>query len=71
MTFEIFIYRAHMFSVKLQAYMQQPPSFWKPFAASLGVLIQQTLMGICYARVLAEGEKQWRIQKSAKSATKK
>jgi hypothetical protein len=71
MTFEIFVYRAQMFAAKLQAHIQGPQKFWTPYAVGLGGIITQFLMSICFGKTLAEGEKQWRIQRSAKSATKK
>jgi hypothetical protein len=71
MNFEIFVYRAQVFAAKMQAHIQGPPAFWKPYAVGLGGIITQFLMSICFARTLAEGEKQWQKQKSAKSATKK
>lgn len=63
MTFEIFVYRSQMFAVKLQNQMTGKPAFWKPLAAGLGALIQQFLMGLVFARCLAEGERQCSTQK--------
>jgi hypothetical protein len=76
MTFEIFIYRGHTFAVKLQS-SPAPKANAGKFAGLLWMLKQslagfiiQGLMGLCYGKILQEGEKQWR-QRNAKSAIKK
>jgi hypothetical protein len=71
MTFEIFVYRAQLFAAKLQAHINGPQKFWTPYAVGLGGLITQFLMGICFGRCLASGEKQWRENEARKVRTKK
>jgi hypothetical protein len=73
MTFETFVYRAHLWSVKQQARMTpgKAPGAKDALLAGLGALVIQILMGLCYARILQEGERQWRKQNYAKRAVKK
>jgi hypothetical protein len=71
MTFEIFVYRANKFATKL---LQTPPTATgAALKIGAGGFITQSLMGICFGKILVEGEKQWRNQqrKSATTATKK
>jgi hypothetical protein len=71
MTFEIFVYRAQGFAVKMQN--RKPGKFFDNLKMGLGGLITQFLMAACFARTMAEGEKQWRHRQrsNAKRAIKR
>lgn len=66
MTFELFIYRAHIFATGLQTKKGK----FGLYLAAFGGMIVQFLMAASYARTLQQGEKIWR-QKSVKRAKKK
>lgn len=68
MTFEIFVYRAQLFAVKMQS---RRKGWFVVLGQAFGGLITQFLMGLCFAKILAEGEKQWQKQRSAKFAKRK
>jgi hypothetical protein len=64
MTFEIFLYRAQTFAVKLQ--QSKPGTFVTNLKIGFGGMITQLLMGMAFAKCYAEGERQWRITQSTK-----
>lgn len=66
-TFEIFIYRAQNFAVKLQ---QKKGGKFALFQNAGGAFITQFLMGLCFAYIMKNGEDQWK-RKSALNANKK
>jgi hypothetical protein len=69
MTFEIFVYRAQMFAVKWQG--RKPGKFLDNLAIAAGAMITQFLMAMCFAKILAEGEKQCRLKKQKSVRTAK
>lgn len=68
MTFEIFVYRAQLFAVKLQ---QKKKGAFLLLQQGAGAMLTQFLMGLCFAKIMSEGEQQWLKRKSAKTANKK
>lgn len=69
MTFEMTVFKIQGFAVKLQ--QKKPGPFFNNLQLGLGALLTQFLMGMCFAKVMAEGERQCRTQRRAKSANKK
>jgi len=63
MTFEVFVYRAQTFAVKLQ--QSKPGGFVNNLRIGTGGIITQFLMGLCFAKIYSEGEKQWQQKLSA------
>jgi len=62
MTLEVFVYRAQTFAVKLQ--QSKPGGFVNNCRIGFGGIITQFLMGMCFAKIYSEGEKQWRLKQS-------
>ena len=70
MTLEVFVYRAQTFAVKLQ--QSKPGGFVNNLRIGAGGIITQFLMGLCFAKIYSEGEKQWRLkQNSVKPVVKR
>lgn len=67
MTFEIFIYRAQGFAMKLQ---QKKGGNFALFQNAGGAFITQFLMGACFAYIMKNGEEQWK-RKTASNAAKR
>lgn len=66
-TFELFIYRAQVFAMKLQ---QKKGGKFALFQNAGGAFITQFLMGLCFAYIMKNGEEQWK-RKNASTVTKK
>jgi len=64
MTFEIFVYRAQTFAVKLQ--QNKPGTFVNNLRIGFGGIITQVAMGMAFARCYAEGERQWHLMQNVK-----
>lgn len=69
MTFELAMYRLQMFAGSLVN--RQPRSFFDRLKMGAGGLMTQSIMGMCFVKVMKEGEQQWLKQKNAKFAIKK
>jgi len=69
MTFELFVYRAQMFAVKLQS--KPGRGFFILLQQAGGAWITQFLMALCFGKIMAEGQRQWLKQSSAKSVNRK
>jgi len=68
-TFEMIVYKAQVFAVKLQS--TKPGVFLANLRIGFGALITQTLMGLCFAKIYSEGERQCLKQKRVKTVNKK
>lgn len=69
MTFELTVFKIQGFAVKLQS--KTPGPFLNNVQLGLGALLTQFLMGMCFAKVLTEGQKQWQTQRRVKTAKRK
>jgi len=63
MTLELFVYRAQTFAVKLQ--QGKPGTFVNNLRIGFGGIVTQFLMGLCFAKIYSEGEKQWQRKLNA------
>lgn len=69
MTFEMIVFKLQTAAAKLQN--KKPGPFLNNLSIGGGAMLTQFLMAASFAKVLAEGEKQCRIQKNAKRVTRK